>query len=104
MTVFSALATVVRGACLMVAVWLAVEAAAWAQATTAPVTPAVAAVVKAVATEAEATVKAFNAGVFDIHEKVGLKNVLLERKLALLEDATAISFREDNKSDNGPTN
>ena len=62
MTVFSALATVVRGACLMVAVWLAVEAAAWAQATTAPVTPAVAAVVKAVATEAEATVKAFNAG------------------------------------------
>ena len=62
MTVFSVLATVVRGACLMVAVWLAVEAAAWAQATTAPVTPTVAAVVKAVATEAEATVKAFNAG------------------------------------------
>ena len=62
MTVFSALATVVRGACLMVAVWLSVEAAAWAQATTTPVTPTVAAVVKAVATEAEATVKAFNAG------------------------------------------
>ena len=62
MTVFSVRATVVRGACLVVAMVLVTAGSAWAQATTAPVTPAVAAVVKAVATEAEATVKAFNAG------------------------------------------
>lgn len=62
MTVFSTPRRVVCGACLVLATLLVSADAARGQTTATPVPAGVAAVVKAIAAESEATVKAFNAG------------------------------------------
>ena len=61
MTVDSVRHPALRHACVAVVIWLAAAATGWSQATT-PVAPGVAAVVKEIAAEADATVKAFNSG------------------------------------------
>jgi uncharacterized protein (TIGR02246 family) len=61
MTAVSVRHPALRDACVAVAIGLAAATTGWAQATT-PVAPGVAAVVKEIAAEADATVKAFNAG------------------------------------------
>lgn len=62
MTEFLTRRAAVRGACLTVAIVLGAATAARAQTATPPVPPSVAAVVQRVAAEADATIKAFNAG------------------------------------------
>lgn len=90
MTVFSTRGTVARGSCMAVAMVLVAAGSAWAQATTAPVTPGVAAVVKAVATEAEATVKAFNAG-----DAAALAGMFIEDGEVVDENGTVTESRAE---------
>jgi uncharacterized protein (TIGR02246 family) len=80
----------VCGACLTVAVVLGAAAAARAQTTTAPIPPSVAAVVQRVAAEADATIKAFNAG-----DAAGLAAMFIDDGELVDENGTVTESRAE---------
>jgi len=90
MTVFTTRRAAVRGACLAVAVLLGAGATTRAQTTTAPVPTSVAAVVQRVAAEADATVKAFNAG-----DAAGLAAMFIDDGELVDENGTVTESRAE---------
>ena len=90
MTVFATRRTAVLGSCLAVTVLLGAAATARAQTTTAPVPPSVAAVVQRVAAEAEATIKAFNAG-----DAAGLAAMFIDDGELVDENGTVTESRAE---------
>ena len=90
MTEFATRRTAVCGACLAVAFLLGAVAPARAQTTAAPVSPSVAAVVQRVAAEAEATIKAFNAG-----DAAGLAAMFIDDGELVDENGTVTESRAE---------
>ena len=90
MTEFATRRAAVRGACLAVAVLLGAGATTRAQTTTAPVPTSVAAVVQRVAAEADATVKAFNAG-----DAAGLAAMFIDDGELVDENGTVTESRAE---------
>ena len=90
MTEFATRRTAVCGACLAVAFLLGAVAPARAQTTAAPVSPSVAAIVQRVAAEAEATIKAFNAG-----DAAGLAAMFIDDGELVDENGTVTESRAE---------
>ena len=90
MTEFATRRAEVCGACLAVAFLLGAAAPARAQTTAAPVSPSVAAVVQRVAAEAEATIKAFNAG-----DAAGLAAMFIDDGELVDENGTVTESRAE---------
>jgi len=90
MTEFATRRAAVCGACLAVAFLLGAVAPARAQTTAAPVSPSVAAVVQRVAAEAEATIKAFNAG-----DAAGLAAMFIDDGELVDENGTVTESRAE---------